>query len=103
MVTALGLNIVAGDQYIAIVLPTHVHGRVPQSSLHPETLATAVNSGGASPLILELMRRLHVGCAGCIHIRFLPYCFFNFANFLLGMIYGFFNINIMHGTRSTTH
>jgi Na+/H+ antiporter NhaC len=26
---------------------------------------------------------------------YLPYCFFNFANFILGMIFGFAGINIM--------
>ena len=26
---------------------------------------------------------------------YLPYCFFNFLNFLLGMIYGFVGINVM--------
>jgi len=26
---------------------------------------------------------------------YFPYCFFNFLNFLLGMIYGFVGINIM--------
>ena len=50
MVTALGLNIVAGDQYIAIVLPARMFMvEFRKRGLHPETLATAVETPGRLP------------------------------------------------------
>ncbi len=54
MLTALGLNIVAGDQYIAIVLPSRMFMiEFRKRGIHPETLATAVENSGTvtSPLI----------------------------------------------------
>jgi NhaC family Na+:H+ antiporter len=99
MVTALGLNIVAGDQYIAIVLPARMFMvEFRKRGLHPETLATAVENSGTvtSPLIPWNSCGAYMSSAlGVSTFVYLPYCFFNFLNFLLGMIYGFVGINIM--------
>jgi NhaC family Na+:H+ antiporter len=99
MLTALGLNIVAGDQYIAIVLPTRMF-MVPfrERGLHPETLATAVENSGTvtSPLIPWNSCGAYMTAAlGVSTFVYFPYCFFNFFNFLLGLIYGFAGINVM--------
>jgi NhaC family Na+:H+ antiporter len=67
MLTSLGLNIVGGDQYIAIVLPARMFMETyQQRGLHPETLATAVENSGTvtSPLIPWNLRRIHDGGAG---------------------------------------
>ena len=51
---SIGLNIVGGDQYIAIVLPARMFMvTFRKRGLHPETLATAVENSGTvtSPLI----------------------------------------------------
>ena len=99
MCTALGLNIVAGDQYIAIVLPARMFMvEFRKRDIHPETLATAVENSGTvtSPLIPWNSCGAYMSAAlGVSTFVYLPYCFFNFANFLLGMIYGFMGINIM--------
>ena len=99
MVTALGLNIVAGDQYIAIVLPARMFMvEFRKRGLHPETLATAVENSGTvtSPLIPWNSCGAYMSAAlGVSTFVYLPYCFFNFLNFILGMIYGFVGINIM--------
>ena len=99
MCTALGLNIVAGDQYIAIVLPARMFMvEFRKRGIHPETLATAVENSGTvtSPLIPWNSCGAYMSAAlGVSTFVYLPYCFFNFANFLLGMIYGFMGINIM--------
>jgi NhaC family Na+:H+ antiporter len=99
MLTALGLNIVAGDQYIAIVLPTRMF-MIPfrERGLHPETLATAVENSGTvtSPLIPWNSCGAYMTAAlGVSTFVYFPYCFFNFINFLLGLIYGFAGINVM--------
>jgi NhaC family Na+:H+ antiporter len=99
MVTALGLNIVAGDQYIAIVLPARMFMvEFRKRGINPETLATAVENSGSvtSPLIPWNSCGAYMSATlGISTFVYLPYCFFNFLNFLLGLIYGFVGINIM--------
>ena len=99
MLTALGLNIVAGDQYIAIVLPARMFMiEFRKRGIHPETLATAVENSGTvtSPLIPWNSCGAYMSATlGVSTFVYLPYCFFNFLNFALGMIYGFAGINVM--------
>ncbi len=98
MLTSLGLNIVGGDQYIAIVLPARMFLiEFRKRGLHPETLATAVENSGTvtSPLIPWNSCGAYMSAAlGVSTFVYLPYCFFNFINFALGMIYGFVGINV---------
>jgi NhaC family Na+:H+ antiporter len=98
MFTALGFNIVAGDQYIAIVLPARMFMvEFRKRNLHPETLATAVENSGTvtSPLIPWNSCGAYMSAAlGVSTFVYFPYCFFNFLNFLLGLIYGFVGINV---------
>jgi len=99
MLTALGLNIVAGDQYVAIVLPARMFMvAFRRRGIHPETLATAVENSGTvtSPLIpWNSCGAYMTATLGISTFVYLPYCFFNFLNFILGMVYGFVGINIM--------
>ncbi|MCB0133444.1 MAG: ABC transporter permease subunit, partial [Caldilineaceae bacterium] len=99
MLTSLGLNIVGGDQYIAIVLPARMFlVEFRNRGIHPETLATAVENSGTvtSPLIPWNSCGAYMSAAlGVSTFVYFPYCFFNFANFLLGMIYGFVGINVL--------
>jgi NhaC family Na+:H+ antiporter len=99
MLTALGFNIVAGDQYIAIVLPARMFMiAFRQLGLHPETLATAVENSATvtSPLIPWNSCGAYMSSAlGVSTFAYFPYCFFNILNFALGMIFGFAGINIM--------
>jgi NhaC family Na+:H+ antiporter len=98
MATSLGFNIVGGDQYIAIVLPARMFMETyRQHGLHPETLATAVENSGTvtSPLIPWNSCGAYMTAAlGVSTFVYLPYCFFNFINFFLGLIYGFAGINV---------
>jgi Na+:H+ antiporter, NhaC family len=99
MATSFGLNIVAGDQYIAIVLPTRMF-MIPfrNLGLHPETLATAVENSGTvtSPLIPWNSCGAYMTAAlGVSTFVYFPYCFFNFFNPILGLIFGFIGYNVM--------
>jgi NhaC family Na+:H+ antiporter len=99
MATSLGLNIIGGDQYVAIVLPARMFMvTFRERGIHPETLATAVENSGTvtSPLIPWNSCGAYMTAAlGVSTFVYFPYCFFNFLNFLLGMIYGFLGINVM--------
>jgi NhaC family Na+:H+ antiporter len=100
MATSFGLNVVAGDQYIAIVLPARMFMvKFRERGLHPEALATAVENSGTvtSPLIPWNSCGAYMTAAlGVSTFVYLPYCFFNFLNPLLGLIYGFAGFKIMH-------
>ena len=82
MVTALGLNIIAGDQYIAIVLPARMfmiefRKRWPASGNVGDCRGKFRN-GDLSADPLELMRRLYMSATlGVSTFVYLPYCFFN--------------------------
>jgi NhaC family Na+:H+ antiporter len=99
MATSLGLNIIGGDQYIAIVLPARMFMvEFRKRGIHPETLATAVENSGTvtSPLIPWNSCGAYMTAAlGVSTFVYFPYCFFNFLNFLLGLIYGFVGFNVM--------
>jgi NhaC family Na+:H+ antiporter len=99
MFTSLGFNIVGGDQYIAIVLPARMFMIEFRSrGLHPEMLATAVENSGTvtSPLIPWNSCGAYMTAAlGVSTLVYFPYCFFNFLNFLLGIIFGFAGINVL--------
>jgi NhaC family Na+:H+ antiporter len=66
--------------------------------LHPEMLATAVENSGTvtSPLIPWNSCGAYMTAAlGVSTFVYFPYCFFNFLNFLLGIIFGFAGINVL--------
>ena len=100
MLTSIGFNVVAGDQYIAIVLPARMFMLTfRERGLHPETLATAVENSGTvtSPLIPWNSCGAYMSAAlGVSTFVYFPYCFFNFLNPILGLVYGFVGINVQH-------
>jgi NhaC family Na+:H+ antiporter len=99
MATSLGLHIIGGDRCIAMVLPAQMFMvQFRQRGIHPETLATAAENPGTvtSPLIPWNCCGTNMSAAlGVSTFVYLPYCFFNLLNFLLGLIYGFSGINVM--------
>jgi NhaC family Na+:H+ antiporter len=100
MLTSIGFNIVAGDQYIAIVLPARMLMMTfRQRGLHPETLATAVENSGTvtSPLIPWNSCGAYMSATlGVSTFVYFPYCFFNLLNPILGLIAGFVGFNVQH-------
>jgi NhaC family Na+:H+ antiporter len=98
MLTSIGFNIVAGDQYIAIVLPARMFMiTFRQRGLHPEVLATAVENSGTvtSPLVpWNSCGAYMTATLGVSTFTYFPYCFFNLINPILGMIFGFLGINV---------
>jgi len=93
MATAIGLNIFAGDQYVAIILPARMFLlEFKRRGLHPENLATAVENSGTvtSPLVPWNSCGAYMTAAlGVSTFLYFPYCFFNFLNPILGAIFGF--------------
>ncbi len=98
MLTSIGFNIVAGDQYIAIVLPARMFMvTFRKRGLHPETLATAVENSGTvtSPLIpWNSCGAYMTATLGVSTFVYFPYCFFNLLNPILALIAGFTGFNV---------
>lgn len=98
MLTSIGFNIVAGDQYIAIVLPARMFMLTfRRRGLHPETLATAVENSGTvtSPLIpWNSCGAYMTATLGVSTFVYFPYCFFNLLNPVLALIAGFTGFNV---------
>lgn len=92
-VTCIGLNVVAGDQYVADVLPSRAF-RIAFASrgLAPRMLSRTVEDSGTvtSPLVpWNSCGAYMTGVLGVPTIEYLPFAFFNIVNPLIAVIYGF--------------
>jgi NhaC family Na+:H+ antiporter len=91
--TAIGLNIIAADQYIAIVLPARTFRlEFRRRGYKPQVLSRAVEDSGTVTSVLipwNSCGAYHTGVLGISTFEYLPYCFFNIINPILSLIYGF--------------
>ncbi|MFL5674102.1 MAG: Na+/H+ antiporter NhaC family protein [Chloroflexota bacterium] len=96
--TAIGLNIVAGDQYVAIVMPSRVFRVVfAERGIAPRTLSRTVEDSGTvtSPLVPWNSCGAYIsGVLGVATLSYLPYCFFNLLSPLISLVYGFTGFRI---------
>jgi len=91
--TCLGLNIIAGDQYVADVLPARAF-REPfaRAGLAPRMLSRTVEDSGTvtSPLVpWNSCGAYMTGVLGVPTIEYLPFAFFNIVNPVIAVIFGF--------------
>jgi NhaC family Na+:H+ antiporter len=98
--TGIGLNIIAGDQYVAIVMPSRVYrAEFARRGIAPRMLSRAVEDSGTvtSPLVPWNSCGAYMAAAlGVPTIAYLPYCFFNLASPVISLIYGFSGFRIEH-------
>ncbi|UBU08325.1 Na+/H+ antiporter NhaC [Nonomuraea gerenzanensis] len=98
--SAFGLNIVAGDQYIALVLPARVFRvEFAKRGLAPTNLSRLAADSGTvtSPLVPWNSCGAFMGAVlGVPTLAYLPFCFFNIASPLLSVVYGFTGFKIEH-------
>jgi Na+:H+ antiporter, NhaC family len=90
--TAIGLNVVAGDQYVAIVMPSRVFRvEFQKRGLAPRMLSRTVEDAGTvtSPLVpWNSCGAYMAGVLGVATVAYLPYAFFNLLSPLISLIYG---------------
>lgn len=99
VMTCIGTNIVAADQYIAIVLP----GRMFQvefrkRGLHPKNLSRALEDAGTltSPLVPWNTCGAYMAAAlGVPTLAYLPFAFLNLINPLVSIGYGYAGITMV--------
>jgi NhaC family Na+:H+ antiporter len=93
ILTALGVNILAADQYLAIVIPGRMYAaEYRERGLDPSNLSRALEDGGTitSPLVpWNTCGAFMATTLGVGTIAYLPYCFLNLINPIIGMLLGF--------------
>lgn len=96
--TCIGLNVIAGDQYVADVLPARAYRRAFASAgLAPRMLSRTVEDSGTvtSPLVpWNSCGAYMTGVLGIPTIEYLPYAFFNIINPLLAILFGLIGFRI---------
>lgn len=97
--TAFELNIVAGDQYIALVMPARTYrAEFAKRGLAPTNLSRLCADSGTvtSPLVPWNSCGAFMGSTlGVSTLLYLPFCFFNIFSPVLSIIYGFTGFSIV--------
>ncbi len=98
LTTSIGMNIIASDQYIAIVLPGRMfRAEFQKYRLKPKNLSRCLEDSGTltSPLIpWNTCGAFMAQSLGVPTFTYLPYCFFNLMNPVISAIYGFTGFSI---------
>jgi len=91
--TCIGTNIVAADQYIAIVIPGRMYKlEFQKRGLDPKNLSRVLEDSATitSPLIpWNTCGAFMAGTLGVATFAYLPFCFFNLINPVISVIYGY--------------
>jgi Na+:H+ antiporter, NhaC family len=91
--SGVGLNVIAGDQYVADVLPARMfRGEFERRGLAPETLSRAVEDSGTVTSVLVPWNTCGAYISGVLGVStaaYFPYCFFNILSPILDVVYGF--------------
>jgi NhaC family Na+:H+ antiporter len=104
--TSAGLNVVAGDQYVAVVLPSRVfRTEFARRGLAPRMLSRTVEDTGTvtSPLVpWNSCGAYMTGVLGVPTMEYLPYALFNLLNPLVALVYAFTGFRIEHVPTATS-
>ncbi len=99
LATSIGANIIASDQYIAIVVPGRMYrAEFQKRRLHPKNLSRALEDAGTltSPLVpWNTCGAFMATALGVSTFAYLPFAFFNLMNPVISAIYGFTGFSIV--------
>ncbi len=98
VLTCIGINIVAADQYIAIVLPGKMFkAEFQRRGIQPKNLSRVIEDSGTltSPLVpWNTCGAYMAATLGVATFAYLPFAFFNLINPLVSVVYGFTGFTI---------
>ncbi|HSN66234.1 MAG TPA: Na+/H+ antiporter NhaC [Fusibacter sp.] len=98
IITAIGMNVLAGDQYLSIVIPGRMFKTAfDDRGLAPKNLSRVLEDSGTltSPLIpWNTCGAFMIGTLGLAPWTYVPYCFLNLINPLVSIFYGFTGITM---------
>jgi NhaC family Na+:H+ antiporter len=96
--SGIGLNVVAGDQYVADVLPARMfRGEFQRRGLAPEVLSRAVEDSGTVTSVLVPWNTCGAYISGVLGVptaAYFPFCFFNFLSPVLDVLFGFIGFKV---------
>ena len=99
ILSCIGVNIVAADQYMSIVLPGKMYrAEFRKRGLHPKNLSRVIEDSGtlSSPLVPWSTCGAYMAATlGVATFAYLPFAFFNLINPIISMIYGFTGFTIV--------
>jgi NhaC family Na+:H+ antiporter len=98
VLSAIGMNAIASDQYMAIVIPGRMYKNAfEKRGLHPKNLSRALEDSATltSPLIpWNTCGAFMWATLGVYPLAYLPYAFMNLLNPVISIFYGFTGITI---------
>jgi NhaC family Na+:H+ antiporter len=96
--SGVGLNVIAGDQYVADVLPSRMfRGEFERRGLAPEVLSRAVEDSGTVTSVLVPWNTCGAYISGVLGVptaTYLPYCYFNLLSPVLDVLFGFIGFKV---------
>ena len=96
--TSIGMNFLAGDQYLSIVIPGRMFkDAFDERGLAPKNLSRVLEDAGtlSSPLIpWNTCGAFMIGALGLTPWTYVPYCFLNLINPVVSIFYGFTGITM---------
>ena len=96
--SGVGLNVVAGDQYVADVLPSRMFSpEFQKRELAPEVLSRAVEDSGTVTSVLVPWNTCGAYMSGVLGVStasYFPFCFFNLLSPILDVVYGFVGFKV---------
>jgi NhaC family Na+:H+ antiporter len=96
--SGVGLNVIAGDQYVADVLPARsFRAEFARRGLAPQVLSRSVEDSGTVTSVLVPWNTCGAyvsGVLGVSTIAYLPFCFFNILSPLLDVLYGYLGFKV---------
>jgi NhaC family Na+:H+ antiporter len=99
VLSCIGINIVAADQYIAIVLPGKMYrAEFKRRNLDPKNLSRVIEDAGTltSPLVpWNTCGAYMAATLGVATLAYLPFAFFNLINPLVSIVYGYTGFTIV--------
>jgi Na+:H+ antiporter, NhaC family len=96
--SGIGLNVIAGDQYVADVLPSRMFaGEFARRRLAPQVLSRAVEDSGTVTSVLVPWNTCGAYVSGVLGVAtasYLPFCVFNLASPVLDVLYGYLGFKV---------
>ncbi|PCI33109.1 MAG: Na+/H+ antiporter NhaC [Alphaproteobacteria bacterium] len=96
--TCIGVNILAADQYISIVLPGRMYRlEFKRRNLAAKNLSRVLEDSGTVTSVLipwNTCGAFMAGTLGVATFAYMPYCFFNILSPMVTVLYGYLNFKI---------
>ncbi len=100
--SGVGLNVIAGDQYVAVVLPARMfRNEFARRGLAPQVLSRAVEDSGTVTSVLVPWNTCGAYISGVLGVStaaYFPFCFFNILSPLLDVLWGYIGFKVPKAT-----